>query len=45
MNGDVSCNEILFQTPCNAPVASIVILSVDFDMQNSASCFKQSSIG
>ena len=43
-NGDVSCKDILFQTPCNAPVASKVILSLDCDMQNSASCFNQSSI-
>ena len=43
-NGDVSCEDILFQTPCNAPVASKVILSLDCDMQNSASCFNPSSI-
>ena len=43
-NGDVSCKDILFQIPCNAPVASKVILSLDCDMQNSASCFNQSSI-
>ena len=43
-NGDVSCKDILFQTPCNAPVASKVILSLDCDMQNSASRFNQSSI-
>ena len=44
-NGDVSCKVILLQTLCNALVASKVILSLDCDMQNSASCFKQSSIG
>ena len=43
-NGDVSCKEILLQTPCKAPVASKVLLSLNCDMQNSASCFKQSSI-
>ena len=43
-NGDVSCEEILLQTPCKAPVASKVVLSLNCDMQNSASCFKQSSI-
>ena len=45
MNGDVSCEEILFQTPCSAPVESKVTLSVDSNMQNSAFCLKLSSIG
>ena len=43
-NGDVSFKDILFQIPCNAPVASKVILSGDCDVQNGASFLKHSSI-